>query len=180
MKHLSAFSKFNENISVFSQDIKKLIPNELNIINDNGQWLLKKKDIMIHSNLLQIVYYHNTFQKSGNALSDGEPDYLEFDIHMVKENKGYNSNPDSLRLNIDITYGDAMIFEFTIDPPNKVNVHHYTGINSKYDPKSKFYFSDDSIKKLVNFFNRFNNNYKLTDKNFTFLDSDPNSYQPDM
>ena len=72
-----------------------------------------------------------------------------------------------------------MMFSFTIDKDNGLNVHHYDGINSKYDPESTFHFSDDTIKDLVELFNRFDD-YQLTPKDFTFLDSDPNSYQPNL
>jgi hypothetical protein len=166
-------------ISIFSQDIKKLLPQNLNLITTNGQFELELKDIMLNGDLIQIAYYQNTFEKSGDALADGEPDYLEIDIHTLKDNDGTKANPDTLRLNIDITYGDSMMFSFTIDKDNGLNVHHYNGINSKYDPESKFYFSDDTIKDLVEFFNRFDD-YQLTPKDFNFLDSDPNSYQPNL
>jgi hypothetical protein len=165
-------------VSTFSQDIRSLIPKSIDLIN-SGQHKLELKDLLLNGDLIQIVYYHNTFEKSGDALGDGEPNYLEIDIHTVKDNDGTEANPDTLRLNVDITYGDSMMFSFTIDKDNGLNVHHYDGINSKYDPESKFYFSDDTIKDLVEFFNRFDD-YQLTPKDFTFLDSDPNSYQPNL
>ena len=166
-------------ISTFSQDIKTLLPENLNLITTNGQFELELKDVMLNGDLIQIAYHHNTFDKSGDALSDGEPDYLEIDIHTLKDNDGTEANPDTLRLNIDMTYGDSMMFSFTIDKGNKIKVHHYNGINSKYDPETKFHFSDDTIKDLVEFFNRFDD-YQLTPKDFNFLDSDPNSYQPNL
>ena len=173
-------SKLDEStVSVFSQDIKSLLPENLNLITTNGQFELELKDIMLNGDLIQIAYYQNTFEKSGDALSDGEPDYLEIDIHTLKDNDGTKSNPDTLRLNIDITYGDAMMFSFTIDKDNGLNVHHYDGINSKYDSETFFHFSDDTINDLVEFFNRFDD-YQLTSDDFNFLDSDPNSYQPNL
>jgi hypothetical protein len=165
-------------VSTFSQDIKSLIPKSIDLINSD-QHKLELKDVMLNGDLIQIAYYHNTFEETGDALADGEPDYLEIDIHTLKDNDGTKANPDTLRLNIDITYGDSMMFSFTIDKDNGLNVHHYDGINSKYDPESQFYFSDDTIKDLVEFFNRFDD-YQLTPKDFTFLDSDPNSYQPNL
>lgn len=172
-------SEDESRISIFSQDIKKLLPENLNLITTNGQFELELKDVMLNVDLIQIVYYHNTFEKSDDALSDGEPDYLEIDIHTLKNNDGTKANSDTLRLNIDITYGDSMMFSFTIDKDNGLKVHHYDGINSKYDSESTFYFSDDTIKDLVELFNRFDD-YQLTPKDFTFIDSDPNSYQPNL
>ena len=166
-------------ISIFSQDIKKLLPENLNLITTNGQFELELKDVMLNGDLIQIAYYQNTFEKSGDALADGEPDYLEIDIHTLKDNDGTKANPDTLRLNIDITYGDSMMFSFTIDKDNGLNVHHYDGINSKYDSETFFYFSDDTINDLVELFNRFDD-YQLTSDDFKFLDSDPNSYQPNL
>ena len=173
-------SKLDEStVSTFSQDIKSLLPENLNLITTNGQFELELKDVMLNGDLIQIVYYQNTFEKSSDALSDGEPDYLEIDIHTLKNNDGTKANPDTLRLNIDITYGDSMMFSFTIDKDNGLKVHHYDGINSKYDSESTFYFSDDTIKDLVELFNRFDD-YQLTSDDFKFLDSDPNSYQPNL
>ena len=166
-------------VSIFSQDIKTLLPENINLITTNGQFELELKDVMLNGDLIQIVYYHNTFEKSGDALGDGEPDYLEIDIHTLKDNDGTKANPDTLRLNIDMTYGDSMMFSFTIDKDNGLNVHHYNGINSKYDPETFFHFSDDTINDLVELFNRFDD-YQLSSDDFKFLDSDPNSYQPNL
>ena len=166
-------------VSTFSQDIKTLLPENLNLITTNGQFELELKDVMLNGDLIQIAYYQNTFENTGDALGDGEPDYLEIDIHTLKDNDGTKANPDTLRLNIDITYGDSMMFSFTIDKKDKVKVHHYDGINSKYDSETFFYFSDDTINDLVELFNRFDD-YQLTSDDFKFLDSDPNSYQPNL
>ena len=71
-----------------------------------------------------------------------------------------------------------MVSEFTIESPNKVVPHHYTGANSLYDPKFVFGFDDKSLQAFVDFFNRFSDNYNLTKDDFKFLDKDPNSYKP--
>ena len=117
-------------------------------------------------------------ENDDDVTADGEPDYLCFDIHTIKENDGSEANGDNLRLNIDMTYGDAMVSEFTIEAPNKVVPHHYTGANSLYDPKFVFGFDDKSLQAFVDFFNRFSDNYNLTKDDFKFLDKDPNSYKP--
>lgn len=166
-------------VSIFSQNVRRLIPKYIELIS-NEYHKLELKDVLLNGDLVQISYYHNTLEETGgDPLYDGEPDYLEIDIHTLKENDGTNANPKGLKLNIDITYGDSMMFSFTIDPINKVRVHNYNGVNSKFDPETHFYLTDDSIKDLVEFFNRFDD-YKLTPKDFTFLDSDPNSYQPNI
>jgi lysozyme family protein len=161
---------------------KKFLPKELKIITSNGDFILKHNypNTVIDHHTLNVVYSHNTMEDNdGDALADGEPDNLEFDIYITKENDGTKSTTKKLKLNVDITYGDAMVSEFTISPPNKIKVGHYTSVHSKYDSETMFAFSDDSIKKLVDFFNRFSDEYKLTTKDFNFLDKDPNSYTPD-
>jgi len=178
MKHLK---KFNEHsISIFSQEWKKLLPECLNLITHNGRFDLNKTDLILNGDLIQIPYYQNTVSKSNDPLSDGEPDYLEIDIHLVKVNDGKEANPDTLKLNVDITYGDAMMSEFTIEAPNKVKVNHYTSFNSLYDKETIFAFDDTTITDLVNLFNRMSNKFKLTKDDFKFLDKDPNSYKPNL
>jgi hypothetical protein len=93
---------------------------------------------------------------------------------LVKKNNGDSRNPETLRLDVDISYGDAMVSEFSIESPNKVNVIHYTGKNSKYDPDTKFAFTDNSLKDIVEFFNRLG--YSLDVSDFKFIDSDDNSF----
>lgn len=103
-----------------------------------------------------------------------EPDTLEFDIHMVKTNDGTEANPDNLKLNVNITYGDNHVSKFTISKPGEVEVVHYSGFGSKYDEETEFGFEDDSLKELITFFNRFG--FKLDTKDFTFIDKYKDSY----
>jgi len=183
MKHLR---KFNENISLFDPNWVKLLPKKLTIITHNGEFTLEVNSLEPDErgapgvyNLMTSVsfsYSQNTIERSNDdPTADGEPDNLQFDVAIVKDNDGYESNPkESLRLNVDLTYGDAMMYEFTIDYPNKVNVHHYNGKDSLYDPESHFGFSDESLQELVTFFNRFG--FTTTPEDFKFIDSDPDSY----
>ena len=181
MRYIKLFEDFNK-ISIFdNKKWQELLPKSITLITSSGEWALELSDTNVigASNLLQITYHQNTpDEENGDVLADGEPDFLEFDIHIMKDNDGTEANPDKLRLNIDITYGDAMASEFTIDQPNTVRVHHYTGINSLHDPETVFAFTDDTIKDLVDFFNRFTDRYELTPKNFAHLDKDPNSFDP--
>lgn len=179
MKYIKLYEDFSQKrISVFSQDIKQFLPEEIGIETTYGKYTLKKKDIMLNGDLIQITYHHNTAEEKNDVSADGEPDYLCIDIHTLKENDGRQANGDKLRLNVDITYGDAMVSEFTIEAPNKAVPHHYTGIGSMHDKETKFSFCDDSLKDLAVFFNRFSDSYKLSIADFKFLDSDPDSYVP--
>ena len=178
--------KFVENkISIFNPEWSKLLPEELVVVTDNGEFCLTRNkdlsdinhpiDISNLMNCVQIAYIHHTPEnKDGDVSADGEPDYLCFDITFVKDNSGEHANPESLKLNIDITYGDHMQYSFTIDKSG-VNVHHYTGRNSLYDPETFWGFSDESLEKLVDFFNRFGFNNTVDD--YKFIDKDPDSYK---
>ena len=183
MKHLR---KFNENVSLFDPNWVKFLPKELSIITQNGDFTLEVNSLDPDKygysgiyNLMTSVsvsYGQDTLEKdNGDPTADGEPDGLQFDIAIVKDNDGTEANPSkSLRLNVDLTYGDSMMYAFTIDYPNKVNVHHYNGKDSLYDPETYFGFTDESLQELVTFFNRFG--FTTTPEDFKFIDSDLDSY----
>lgn len=174
---------YENKISIFDSKWINFAPKQLTIVTNNGEFSLKRSnkhdninypvDVSNIMNFISITYFQNT-AKNNDVLFDGEPDQLEIDISFVKDNTGEHANPDSLRLNIDITYGDNMQYEFTIDKPNKVKVYHYTGKNSLYDPETFWGFDDNSLQELITFFNRFG--FKTTADNFKFIDSDPDSY----
>ena len=188
MKYLRSF---NENVkySIFnSNGWKKFLPKELSVITDNGNWQLhlpSDDNNMGHAtnitnimNVIQISYYQNTPSKgNGDVTSDGEPDLLCFDITIVKKNDGTKSNPDTLKLSVDITYGDNMVSEFTIEKPNKINLIHYNSYGSLYDPQTFFAFDDNSLIDLIKFFNSWG--FNLTKDDLKFLDKYPNSYYHD-
>ena len=185
MKYLKRFNE-SESYSLFdSEGWKKFLPKELHLVTNNGNWNLElpqENSGMGHAtnitnlmNCIQINYTQKTTsRKDGDVTRDAEPDQLEFDITIVKNNDGSGANPDTLKLNVDITYGDAMAVEFTIEKPNRINVIHYTGFGSQYDPNTFWGFEDDSIEDLVKFFNSWG--YELTTKDFTFIDKYPDSY----
>ena len=173
IRHIKKYNEITNSTAIFSQDIKNFFPDKIYLSTTNGDWELDKKDIMLNGDLIQMAYYHNPSKKSGDVLIDGEPDFLEFDIHIDKNERG-------IKLLVDITYGDSMVCEFSIEAPNKINVIHYTGINSKYDPETHFGFNDETINDLVKLFNSFNQDFKLTSDDFKFIDKDPDSYKHDI
>jgi hypothetical protein len=163
-----------------------LLPKELSIITDNGEFTLDVNsldpDEHGYSGIYNLMtsfsfsYGQNTLEREeGDPTADGEPDSLQFDVAVVKENDGSQANPkESLRLNVDMTYGDSMMYAFTINYPNKVHVHHYNGKDSLHDADTHFGFTDESLQELVTFFNRFG--FTTTPEDFKFIDSDPDSY----
>lgn len=182
MKYLKLYEDFENRISILNVEAwKKLLPKKLTIINDNGDWELELSNVNnIGGDNIQIDYYQNTPTKNGgDVLADGEPDYLGIEIITVKDNDGTHANSKDLRINVNINYGDAMVSQFSIDEKNnEVNVSYYTGKGSMHDPNSNFSFKDDSLKELINFFNRFSDRLKLSLDDFTNIDQDPNSYRP--
>ena len=166
MKYLKTF---NETIKVpfFEQTARKLLPKNLSIITSNGEYTLNLSDYLPNIPKILISYHHFTPDRSGDVLSDGEPDYLSIDLNFLKVGK-------DLEANVEISYGDAMMFEFKIKKWNEVETFFYNGVNSKFDPDYKFAFTEDSIVELIKFFNRFG--FRLTRDRFNFLDSDVSSY----
>jgi hypothetical protein len=180
-----------ENISIFQQDwFEKLMPNSLDIyssplikrlnydqtltdLNTDKKIInLKKNGCCINSDLVQFSYVQDVELNPNKINNDGEPDGLAFDIFFVKNESG-------IKMNIDITYGDHMAYEFTLESPNKINIVHYTGKGSLYDSDTHWGFTKESIQKIVDFLNRFNHGIKLTTDDLKFLDSTEDSYQHD-
>jgi hypothetical protein len=68
-----------------------------------------------------------------------------------------------------MTLGDGMASEFMISKTG-VKVIQYTSYGSKYDPTNTiFAIEDESLKKIVYFFNRFDIGYNLSLEDFNFL-----------
>lgn len=181
MKHLRKFYENESKVSIFGREWIEFLPGSLTIVTDNGEFELDKYGDYTYNlmNSVSFAYTQNTMdEEGGEPLADGEPDSLQFDVHMVKNNEGDEGNPTTLRLNVDITYGDNMQCEFTIERDEQgrttVATHHYNGKNSIYDKDTYFGFTKDSLAKLVEFFNRFG--FTATPEDFKFLDDDQDDY----
>lgn len=190
MRHLRRFYESADRVSIFDSEWVKLLPSKLTIATDNGEFDLdRKNDVEKNTKYPEQIYNlmtsmsfsygQNTMEEEGgDSLADGEPDNLQFDVHMVKDNKGDDSNPETLRLNIDMTYGDFMQCSFTIERDEQgathVAQHHYNGKNSIYDPETFFGFKKESLAELVGFFNRFG--FEATPEDFKFLDDNTEDY----
>lgn len=167
MKYLK---KFYESFDVYEIDWKRIAPNELVVIKDDKRTTFKLGNIMKNFDMIQITYD----TKEGEIW--GYPDTLEFDIYFSKPQS--LKKTDFYKILIDITLGDLMTSEFSIYPPNKVEVIEYTSYHSKFDPSNTvFAFDEESIEKIIKFFNNFTG-FELERKDFNFLDEDPTSYYP--
>lgn len=166
--------RFNENISIYDNNWEQFLPNEIVVLKGQVDGIqrinYKKGNIMLNSDMVQITYYQEDW---------GAPDTFEIDIYLVQDdftksrqdsttviNKGVLSyqrglskmNPN-LRLDCDITFGDMMACEFSIDRQRGVKVFQDTSYDSKFDRSNTlFAIEDHSLHGLVDFFNMFNLN----------------------
>lgn len=159
--------KLNVANTIYDPSWEKYLP-ELMTINYHGkEYSFKKGNIMLLDDMIEIC-----FDSTEN--SDGSPDTLEFDLYFTKDN-----NTNKLRINVDITYGDLMACEFSLESPNKVNVLQYTSYHSKFDPSNTvFALTDKSLDGFIEFLNHFGK-IKLTRDDMKFLDERDN-YKPQL
>lgn len=174
------FEEATSEYSVFdTASWQNLLPDSLTVVTENGKWTLRRKnqksetghavDISNLMNCVQISYHQNTVDMAGgDVTADGEPDYLSIDIDIVKENDGSSANPETLKLDVDICYGDSMKYEFTISKPGLVKLHNYNGYNSLHDPGTSFGFVEESLCGLIDFFESWG--FRLKREDFDFID----------
>jgi hypothetical protein len=173
MKYIKKFNEHKDQ-SIFEIDWKTILPKTLVVIrggvtDEDGyikgtEILLRYKLGNVMANLVHQVVYDKDFDY------DGIPDTLEFDISVIKNG--------AFQMNIEITFGDFIACGFEIKSPNVINVYQYTSYRSKMNTSdSLFAFNEESLNKLVEFFNRFED-IKISRKNLNFLDKDKNSYFP--
>ena len=158
MKYLKKFNEGFENI--YDVDWKSVLPKTLTIFKD-GEHTFKVGNIMKDADMVQVTYV--------NVKNEwGVTDTLEFDFYFEKID-------NSFKMNIDITWGDAMASEFSITSPSKVDVIEYTSFNSKTDPSNTiFALEEQSLQEFINFLNKFDG-FKIDRSQFKFLDSDKDS-----
>ena len=162
--------KFENSHKFLDESIKEIFPKLIKIYSTSGNFTLRLADFTREGNVIKADYYHNTF-KNSNHLRDGEPDFLIFDFHFV-------NNESGLKTIVDITYGDSTKYSFSVEAPNKITVSNYNGIDSLLDSDTQFGFEDETIEDLVNLFNNFSSDYKITKKDFSFIDKYPDSFDP--
>ena len=154
-------------ISIFDQEwFEQMLPDEMEVVNNGKRYTLSKNDCTISGDLCQFNYWHDAMDETEN----GEPSCMEFDLHFMKNERG-------LKMIIDVTYGDNMACEFSLESPNRINVIHYTGIGSKYDTSTHWGLSDKSISELVRFLNSFDHGIDISEEDLNFIDEHPESYK---
>ena len=152
--------------TIYDERWKNELPEFITINYHGKLYKFKKGNIMLHSNMVQITYISTPLDSDESSEIWGDPDTLEFDIYFAKE--------DNMVLNIDISYGDAMACEFSVEAPNKIKVIEYTSYHSKFDRSNTvFALVDESLQSFINFLNRFEG-MKLKKEDFKFLDQNDN------
>lgn len=144
---------------MYTKDWEKYLPEKMTINYKGDLHSFRKGNIMLNGDLVEITY---------DALDNntwGSPDTLEFDLYFAK-----NTHTDKIRMTVDITFGDLMACEFSIEPPNKVNVIEHTTYGSKFDPSNTvFALEDECLDEFIGFLNKFHG-MKLTRHDLRFLD----------
>ena len=157
MRYLKNYILFESNI--YDIDWKSILPKEMVVLKD-GEHSFKLGNVMKNADMVQVTYSNNEW---------GFPSTLEFDFY-------FSENP-KMRIDIDITWGEAMACEFYIESPSKVGVTEYTSFRSKTDPSNTIFALDtNSLKEFVDFLNKFDG-FRLEVSQFKFLDQSDN-YQP--
>jgi len=153
-----------------SEDLRYMLPQQMEVYTDHGSFTYSIGDVTREPDIIRVAYNGSTAEKTGDVLSDGEPDFIGFDIHFAMHG-------DRLKTIVNITYGDAMKSEFSLMAPNRVKVGHYEGAGSMADPETHFGFSDDSLNDIVKMFNSFDRSYRFRTSDFKFIDKYLDSYE---
>lgn len=162
MKYIKRFNEGFENI--YDVNWQNVLPKQLVVLKD-GIHTFKVGNIMKDSDMVQVTYV--------NVKNEwGVTDTLEFDFYFER------LEDSKFKMNIDITWGDAMACEFSITSPNKVDIIEYTSFHSKTDPSDTiFALEESSLQEFISFLNKFDD-FKVERNQFNFLDSDKDSYYP--
>jgi anthranilate/para-aminobenzoate synthase component II len=160
--------KFSENFTLYDEQVVDIFPDTIKIYTSDGSFTLKRGDTTREIDIVRVSYYQNT-SKDGDVVKDGEPDFVVFDLHFVKNESG-------IKTLVNITYGDQMKSEFSIESPNIIKIGHYNGIKSIADSDTHFGFEDTTIRNLCKLFNGFDFGYNLSPKDLKFIDKYPDTF----
>lgn len=120
-------------------------------------------NIMRNANLTQIIY-------TADVSIKGHPDGMSIDIYYYSDYQG-----NKIKLTVDIAYGDLVVSEFSLVPPNQASIIQYTSLGSKFDRSNTvFALSDETISLLCDFFNKIDG-FRLSPVNLDFLSLNYNS-----
>ncbi len=151
--------RFNEK-SIYDVDWHDLMPKKMVVI-EEGTHEFTIGNVMKNADMIQVTY-----ENTNNEW--GVPETLEFDFYFIDKNSLGGQKTEKITL--DITWGDMMACEITIEQPNKVEVVEYTSYGSKMDPSNTvFALDEDSLNGLISTLNKFTG-IKVDRSQFNFLD----------
>ena len=165
MIYLKKFEQYDLGLNFYSKEWENELPEEITILIADKVRTFKKGNIMNNANLIEVIY--------GNDSLVGEPNEIEFDIYY-----SFDMNNDKVKLTVEITHGDEVVSDFSVEPPNKVDVIEYTSYHSKFDPSNTVFALDNkSLIAFINYLNKFGHDFHLTLNDLKFLDGFDN-YNP--
>lgn len=161
MKYLQKFENYTGDTNLYNKDWEKFLPEIITVYKAGKSYTFKKDNTLLNADWINISYKNNLY---------GEPNSLMFDVYYA-----FDDGLNTTKLDVDITYGDLMVSEFTIAAPNKIIVGEYTSYGSKFDPSNtEFALDDNTLRCLVNYFNAFDNGIKINLDDLNFLSSKEN------
>lgn len=152
------------------EEVRSRLPGRIEVYTEHGTFRYDLGDVTREPDILRVAYNGVSADRVGDVLADGEPDFVNLDIHFTRHG-------GQLKTLVNVTYGDAMKSEFSLMAPNRVRVGHYEGDGSMADPDSHFGFSDGTLDDLVGLFNSFDPGYRFKRSDFAFIDSRLDSYE---
>lgn len=143
----------------YSTEWEKYLPEKMSVFYKGDIHNFKKGNVMLVGDLVEITYDNEPENPWGS------PDTLEFDLYFAKD-----TSTGKIRTTVDITYGDLVVCEFSIENPNKITVIQHTTYHSKFDPSNTvFALEDESLDQFIEFLNRLPG-VKLSRHHLRFLD----------
>lgn len=158
--------KFNE--SQFPETSLNF-PKEISLYTSNGNFTYELRNVYNDGSSIKSTYFRKFDDVETKFLPIDEPSNFYIELHM------HTNYKNQQKFIVDIVYGKAPKFQFTIERPNILQVTNYNGFGSKFDAESKFALSDESIKDFINCLNEMD--FDFTEKHFQFMDKYPYSYQ---
>ena len=158
--------KFNE--SQFPETSLNF-PKEISLYTSNGNFTYELRNVYNDGSSIKSTYFKKFDDVETKFLPIDEPSNFYIELHM------HTNYKNQQKFIVDIVYGKAPKFQFTIERPNILQVTNYNGFGSKFDAESKFALSDESIKDFINCLNEMD--FDFTEKHFQFMDKYPYSYQ---
>jgi len=156
MKFIKTFEQYDTGISFYDKKWESFLPEKITVLKGGKSYEFTKGNILLNADWINIEYENHLY---------GEPNNLMFDVYYT-----FNNNDNAVKLDVDITYGDLMTSEFTIEAPNKITVGEYTSFGSKFDPSNtEFSLDNNSLQGLMNYFNAFDHGVHLNLNDLNFL-----------